>query len=104
MMVSILWWVGNGCGCKRGLVECSILVSAVELVNFLIIKNKFSPYLSIKWANEIQNCVPDIEALKHWHFGISNNEIFLVIVFCNTVYLMLFFVSFVLLRTLYRPS
>ena len=60
MIISVVWWILNGCGFKRGLIGLSIFVCICELVTFAIMKKLYSSYMSIKVANQIQNCVRDV--------------------------------------------
>jgi hypothetical protein len=103
MVASLLWWITNTCGIIRFTKEAAIIISAIQLLHFSIIKSKYSQYLSINGITEIQNCVKNnIEALKHWEYGISNPYIFVVIVFENTVFLAFEVLCGLLLRILYH--
>lgn len=103
MILSIVWWVANACGLQRFNKEVAIFISAVELLHFFIIKSRYSQYLAITGLTEIQNCVKNnIEALRHWEYGISNPYIFKVVVFENTVFLAFEVMVGLLLRILYH--
>lgn len=67
MVFSLIWWVTYTCGLNRFRKEAAIILSAIELMHFIIIKSKYSRYLAINGLNEIQNCVKNnLEALRHW--------------------------------------
>lgn len=88
MLVSLVWWISSACGLQHFCQDAAVLISAVQLLHFIIMKSKYSQYLAISGLTEIQNCVKNnIEALKHWEYGIGNPYIFKVIVFENTVFL-----------------
>lgn len=44
MMTSIVWWVTVACGVERYGKEVAIVVSAIQLLHFVILKSKYSHY------------------------------------------------------------
>lgn len=44
MITSIIWWITVACGLDRYGKEVAIVVSAIQLLHFIILKSKYSHY------------------------------------------------------------